>query len=687
VRTGSGGFGGRIVLNPAELRRGSKRLRDLSGHLKVAAGRLRHAPVPVTAPEVAGVPEAVRQLGGSLDSLVQPLADSATELDRRALWAEIADELIAGVPLTPAQLSEFMAGLRDGTLVRYGEPWQADLAGRYLGNMYRSSYDDGPDKLRELVTILHANGGTFDETHGAFFAGFIDGFGPTNVAQIARVIQEMEIPGAYQDAVGWHDTDRMYRYFHDNVHLDDGDAIDFLTTFGMAVAVATYTGQLARYAPGAEEKIGYDPDSWSVAQLLAYKGPFGATFLRDVFQKGVIAEIGREAGNQGMKPWETEIRIGGDHGVTTDQTRLILDALGRNPHAVALALSDPVPAALQISNLLQGNSNPIAILYDHLDWDDGGKELASLYKTGIDWCYQNGDAGRAYTMTASLIDRTINSDWQHLDPMTDALAHDLADHHMADLFISSSGALIGGPSGDYEAGWVGLAEVDGTKGLHLILDKGELVSLVRALADQPSADETFLQGARNHQADLIRMHTTEPATSASKLLWATQVGDFDGIVMNAHDLDLAEDFDKDNLRHQIFFKFVESTIGVVGEGHPIGGAGATLLVNGIDEATKPSYDALVQSVDNQKELLIATTHAAIAAGYYENGVLGPEGAPPRELLVNGHLVPFTELKDPDKIRQYMLWVNTNERLDQVAGEAFDRADQARDNRAYPAVPH
>jgi hypothetical protein len=683
----AGPYGGRIVINPAELRRGSKRLKDMSGDLKVAAGQLVHAPTPVTAPGVAGVPAAVHELGSTLDSLVEPLTSSAIELDRRALWAEIADQLVAGLPLTGKQLAEFMTGLRDGTLVKYAEPWQADLAGQYLGNMYRSSYKDGPDKLRELVTILRANGGVFDETHGAFFSGFINTFGATNVAHIARVIQEMEVPGGYSTVDGWHDNDQWYKYFRDGARLDDKDAMDFMTTFGMAVAVATYTGQLTRWAPGAEETIGYDGDAWSVAQLLSYKGTFGATFLRDVFQNGVIAQIGRNAGNLGLHPWESEIRIGGDHGISTDQTRLILDALERNPHAVALALSDPVPPQLQISNLLQGNPNPIAILYDHMDWQDGGKEFASLYKTGVDWCFQNGDEARAYGMTASLIDRTISSDWAHLDPMTDALAHDLADHHMPDLFLSSTGAYTGGESGDFQAGWIGYPEVDGVKGLHLILKKDELISLVRAMSDQPSADQIFLSGARDYQADIIRTHATEPAVSGGNLLWATQLGDFDGIVMNAHDLDLAADFDRDNFKHQMFFKFIESTIGVVGEGHPVTSAGTTLLLSGIDEATKPSYDALVQSTDDEKELIIASTHAAIAAGYYENGVLGSAGAPPPDLLVNGHLVPFTELKDPNKIRQFLLWVNTDEKLNQVAGEAFDRADQARDNRVYPAVPH
>lgn len=685
------GGGGRVLINPADLRRGAKRLRDVSADLKTTAGRLRGAPTPETAAPADGVPQSVHELGSTLDALVQPLTDSAVELDRRALWAEIADELAAGYPLTSAQMAEFMSGLKDGTLVEYAEPWQAELAGRWLGEQYRSRFTD-PEKLRDLVAILKANGGVYDEGHGAFFAGFIGSFGPENIAHVSRVIQAMEWPRLYFEAGSpysdpYYDDDLMQHYDEQGFQLGDNDAKSFLLTFGMALSVATYTGQLTRYAPGAERTIAFDEDSWGVSQLLNYTGPYSATFLRDIFQSGVIAEIGRHP-NPTMEAPVSRAPIGANDGFTTDQTRLILDALGRNPHAVALALSDPIPKDFQISYLLEGNSNPIAILYDHMDWDDDGQEFARLYQTGVDWCYQNGDDARAYGMTASLVDRTIHSDWRTLDPMTDALAHDLADHHMPDMFLSATGAYPGGPTDDYKAGFVGNVEVNGVAGLHLILDKGELTDVVRSMADRSESDEIFLHGARDYQADLIRQNTTTPAVpGTTDLTWATKLGDFDGIVMNAHDLDAADDFDKSNLAHQVFFKFMETTIGVVAEGHPIAGAGADLIVGGIDEATKPSFDALLQSSDDEKELLISTTHAAIAAGYYENGVLGPDGAPPAGVLVDGKLAAFTDVKDVDKMRQYLIWVNTNSDVDKVAGEAFDRVDQARDNRVLPAVPH
>ena len=74
----------------------------------------------------------------------EPLAESAIELERRALWAEIADELIAGVPLSAALLRQFLDGLRDGSLVRYAEPWQAELAGEYVAGIYADDYTEIP---------------------------------------------------------------------------------------------------------------------------------------------------------------------------------------------------------------------------------------------------------------------------------------------------------------------------------------------------------------------------------------------------------------------------------------------------------------------------------------------------------------------------------------------------------------
>jgi hypothetical protein len=508
------------------------------------------------------------------------------------------------------------------------------------------------------------------------------------------VIQAMEWPGVWNTANSsgsdmFFDDGLMKRYFDENFQLDDKSAVDFLLTFGMALSVATYTGQLTRYAPGAGRTIAFDPDTWGVAQLLNYKGPFGATFLRDVFHNGVIAEIGRKAGVVAGVPISYAPIGGNEYGLPTDQTRIILDALARNPHAVALALSDPVPKELQISYLLQGNSNPIAILYDHMNWDDDGEEFASLYKMGIDWCYENGDELRAFGMTQSLLDRTLNSEWHSYDTMTTVLAQDLADHHMADIHLSATDVPVGDAPGDYKVGFAGPLEVDGVRDLHLLIPKDDLESLFGLLTDHPQDEAIVLDAARDYQQQLILQNATISSNDpGARLEWAKQLGSFDGILMSAHGMERAADFDAANAGHQMVFKFIDSVVGVALAEHPVYGAGASFFLSGIDEATKPSFAVLVETADDEKAALQRTLHAAIVSGYYENDVRGPNGEaldPPASILVDGHLVPFLELQDPDKIRQFLIWVETDDTVDLIAGEAVDRADQARDNRVPPPV--
>jgi hypothetical protein len=293
-------------------------------------------------------------------------------------------------------------------------------------------------------------------------------------------------------------------------------------------------------------------------------------------------------------------------------------------------------------------------------------------------------------MTQSLLDRTLNSDWRTLDPMTTVLAHDLADHHMADLHLSAVGGFVGGDSGDYKVGWAGPMVVDGVSGLHLIIPKDDLESLFRVLSDHPQDEAVVLDAARDYQRELILENTKISSNDPRAVLeWAKQLGSFDGILMNAHGMELAEDFDADNAKHQVVFKFIDSVIGVAFAEHPVYGAGASFLLTGIDEATKPSFEVLVETADDEKELLQRTLHAAIVSGYYENGAIGPGGErlqPPASILVNGHLVPFLEIKDPDQLRQFVIWVETDDTVDLIAGEAVDRADQARDNRVPPPIP-
>jgi len=183
----------RVVVDPVDLRRGAARLRDASKELNVVARALGSVGLPEmpggVAAQVQGGLASARSL---LDGNTPQLADDAIELERRALWAEIADRLDAGYPLTGAQLREFVAWMKDGTLLRFATPHEAANAGTYLGVLYRGNFEH-PDKLIELAQILHA-GETWagPEQLRAFSGAFVESFGAQNLVEVPRVIQAME---------------------------------------------------------------------------------------------------------------------------------------------------------------------------------------------------------------------------------------------------------------------------------------------------------------------------------------------------------------------------------------------------------------------------------------------------------------------------------------------------------------
>jgi hypothetical protein len=670
VRPAEGG-GGRILVNPADLRRGSSRLRTLSAQLRSTATRLQSAPTPETAPPADGVPEAVHSLGSQVTTLVQPLADAAVELDRRALWAEIADQLAAGYPLTGTQLTEFMAGLRDGTLVEYAEPWQAELAGEYLGRMYNGNFTD-PKKLRELVALLNDNGEVFDEQHGAFFAGFIHSFGPENVAHISRVIQAMEWPKLWQLSGGsgsdpYLDTDLMQKLDEQGFQLDDRDAMNWLLSFGMVVGIATSTGQLSRYDPEAEEKIAYDPDTWGTAQLLNYKGAFGATFLRDMFQNGVIGEIGRHP-DPFMEMPISRAPIGANDGFSTDTRALIMDALERNPHGAALALSTPVPKQFLVSSLLADKSDPIQILYEVGSMQDDGDQLARVYTAGVNWFHDDaqlasydGDSTRAAddllhgnSMTLSLAQEAIHAP-NHLDTLDGAIADDLASHHLDSLFDSA-----GREQGGTEVGYV-----DTLHGNNLVFTIGGERDLLKTIAEHNSdADKRLLDAAAGKQAQIIYDGTSAPYTQENGE-WVHKVAAFTAIEMNAHDMQLDDDFDDSKESHELIFKLVHGTVGLLAKAADVEVPGASLAVDigidGLDHATAPSQALLDANKGTANGLLLDTMNASLASGYYDHGLVAHA---PSELLVDPHvergpLKDYTALKDPVIVGSYHQWMYEN----------------------------
>jgi hypothetical protein len=675
VRLADGG--GRILINPADLRRGSRRLRTLSAELKVAAGRLQNAPVPETAPPADGVPDAVHAVGARADTLVQPLAESATELDRRALWAEIADELAAGYPLAGSQLREFVAGLRDGTLVRYAEPWQAELAGEWLGRTFR---DDSkvPAQVVRLADLLRANV-AYDDVHGAFTAGFVQEFGAQRLVDMPRVIQAMEwttalsAPTLYMD----HDVDAQLGLMLGNDGYElDRDPVGLLGAFSMALAVATSSGRLSRET---ERAIAYDEDTWAVSQLL-YQGAFGGAFMRDCFEHIAVPAIQREAATLvgGGPELTAYYPIGGRDGhgpmIPIDQKLLVLNALDRNPEAAMVTLATPLEHSVYIpSPWAAGDTrNPVAVLYA-ARWDDGGNLFADIYTHATDYAQSHastlGTSVEGNRITLQLADRIINGYRDDLHPVTAAFVDDLVRHDHIHSLIDAAGSAGDETDGDGTAGFLDVSSH------RIYLNADEMQKLFVNLTHDSDADAQLASEIGNQQAAYIaEQAATSPDESG---YWAHKVGSFDQLILNAHDIGREIDFNHQSELQKIGLTAVTTAAHVLTEGHPLG-----FLVSPIGELVglglEPDHGAVVDANFQDKLQTNGAVKALIATGFYEYGGgaasrLEPPDVP--ELLgSDGHLRPYGSLPGPLRA-EFDDWVERSAALDSRLDHALTTADR------------
>jgi guanyl-specific ribonuclease Sa len=77
--------------------------------------------------------------------------DQAQELRVRALWAEIADQLLAGHDLSGSALADFKAAYASGLLTRYAEPWEANLAKAYAQKLKDSEHHSLLDQVESAL--------------------------------------------------------------------------------------------------------------------------------------------------------------------------------------------------------------------------------------------------------------------------------------------------------------------------------------------------------------------------------------------------------------------------------------------------------------------------------------------------------------------------------------------------------
>jgi hypothetical protein len=668
---------GRIVINPADLRRGATQLLDRRSQIHALAAQLAGAAVPALPSDLlGGIESGIHAAAAQLRLVGPPLEEGALELKARALWADIADELAAGYPLSGTQLNEFMSLLHTGALVRYAEPWQAELAGSFVAKMYEDDYKQ-PDKLLELARILRENEGFADE-NAAFMAGFVDRFG-TRIDDVPRVIQAMDwTPGTSLGAsddpmVDW---DLGRELWQDGYELKV-DPVELLGAFSMALALGTASGRVSQQV---EHDIAWDDDRWAVAQLL-HEGRFGANFLKEAFQSVVVSDIQRDAVRMGPDlTGYMAIGLGDGHGpsISTDERQLVLSALERNPEGAALALSTQLPEEVHIASRWGHveTRDPVAVLYA-ADWNDDGKQLAHLYSEATGWAQSQvaepGTSVEGNKITLQLIERVSNAQRDDLGVVTDALARDLAAHHIPALIE------MGADSGQFDADTpVGKGFVDLTSH-QIMLDGRQVEQLVNAMADRDPADKVFVEALGKGQAHFLAEMVREHPDKAES--WGYKVGTLNQYVLNAHDVGRTIEFGEASDRQKLGISVLSSTLSALTAGTPYGalvGPGTTL----IDIGTGPS--ALDLETHNLAEKLDArgTVRALIATAAHEYGH-APDPPPDQAkyLLHQGHLVAYTGDLPREVRHEFDQWVLEVEADDSVVGSAIDNATQGMDDHA------
>src|SRR5215470_10749693 len=98
---GAGGGGVRIVLMPEEMKRGAGRLLDTAHSLTLPV--IGCLSIPELGPGCGDVPGAIQSVQSTLKSQTHVLTSAASELQKRAFFAEIAGAMMAGYPLSGAQ--------------------------------------------------------------------------------------------------------------------------------------------------------------------------------------------------------------------------------------------------------------------------------------------------------------------------------------------------------------------------------------------------------------------------------------------------------------------------------------------------------------------------------------------------------------------------------------------------------
>ena len=665
----------RVLIDPVELRRGGTRIRAAGNELELISNSLRTVSLPEMPAGVAGeVSAGIQSARGALAGELAEISEAAVELERRALWAEIADKLSSGTELSDSQLREFNAWLLDGSMLRYANSSQAELAGDFVGAAYRDTFRN-PEDLIELAQILR---GSQENSSGdaleAFSASFVESFGAENMVAVPRVIQAMEWSNVISSGLSTSTDPRVMNdvareWFDGGEELEHDPVSDLLAPFSLALANATYSGRLSRTT---EEAIAQSDDTWSTAQLV-HTGRFGKEFLLDVFEKGVVQRISDDsrynliASDPPLGDSYTLGTYGDGEGLPYDTKVLVLDALARNPEAAAAALTTDLSdvKAWDVVGQEHDVTNPIRLLYDFGDFDDDGAAFGRAFEAAGDELRSDPRDGasidRANRLTLDVVDRVLNGE-NELDGVTDGLARDLGDHHLQALHESAAAQR----DSDVDGGGAGyLDDVDN----QIRLSGQEVVDLLEKITERDDAGREFLSQAARYQADTILAGTRTPADGAD-LSWALEAGRFDQALMEAGDMNRLDDFEDAAAQQQMIAGFANDVVSLV-KVHP---AVSIALDRAIDSFTSgPSERELIQDNNRAHDVIENGLTAAIVQGYAENGHIDLTGdASTKYHLVDGsgNLLRYNTLDDIQRGR-FDEWMNVDGEVNRVTREALN----------------
>jgi hypothetical protein len=500
-----GGKRDRVLIEPGGLRRGAVRLRDATVALDQVSRRVDGEGMPEMPDGMAAfVRTELEHIATLLTDQTVTFQESAVELDRRAFWTDIADAIAGGTQLSAAQTRTFVSYLEDGTLVGYAEPWQAELAGSYVGTLYRSQLQD-PERLTELSAILAQN-----EANAGFSAGFVQSFGAGPLLGVPGVLQGMEIAPLYRPGtragLGAQPAlaaaaPGVARQLGAAGYRLERDPRDLLTPFSLAFATAVASGKLDRETE--DEVAGHD-DTWAVGQLVS-QGDLSTQFLVGLAGSGLARRVLAESAGAEPQAYALGGLWSGGATLPVDGKTLVLQSLARQPEAAGRALMAPLALGPEAftgpdAAAAQKLATPLELLYRYGRFDDGGASFAAAFARGVDGLLDADDpdaaADLAERMGSEVLRDARDPRLHELGPVTDSLAAVLGRHYLGDLHAAAAGSVSA-------FDWDG--DADGALGSStrgLAFSHLQTIGLLRAFLDRPETGDRILVDIGRYQAEL-----------------------------------------------------------------------------------------------------------------------------------------------------------------------------------------